>query len=580
MVRLTNLRNKPLAIILGLSLGTLTVTYAQAPSGTMPGGNSVNDACSSAAAEAKLKQRETALLGPSHAEEHANARVRQCRVAKGLEEIAMPDAQVLANARAGPSKTDGQWSAPFIIPVIGITSVLLNNGKVLFWSYDPSQYGNPSASNTGVAYVWDPLTRTGHSITPPENIWCGGQTILSDGRVYVAGGNLRYPDSAGQTGWKGSLSTYTFDPNPNAETWTRQPDMAIGRWYPTLTKLPDNRVVITSGYDQTGSQEIAQAVELFTPADSVDGMGTINTVSIHDPTGLYPFQYVLESGQMLQAGPSSSNTALFTPVTWSWANIPNMRSSHSGLGNGIIYTDASVTPVKQVIVIAGGVNNGKAISNNEWLDGTNPSAGWKQYPNWVKPRHNANTVVLPDGTLFTVGGNNAGTLYDKPLFESELYNKPASDPTGRWIQMASNKIQAAYHSSAILLPDATVLLSQDDLHPSEASSHQAQVYSPPYLFKGTRPQITSAPSAVNPGETFSITANTPGIVSVVLVAPGAVTHGNDMHQRFIKLQSQANGPNLQVVIPASSSLVPPGYYMLFIVDSMGIPSVAKFVHVS
>ena len=149
--------------------------------------------------------------------------------------------------------------------------------------------------------------------------------------------------------------------------------------------------------------------------------------------------------------------------------------------------------------------------------------------------------------------------------------------------MAPNTIPAAYHSSAILLPDATVLLSQDDMvefTAGTAGTHQAQVYSPPYLFAGNRPQITGAPSALSLGRTISITANTPKIVSVVLLAPGAVTHGNDMHQRFIKLQSRTNGPNLEVTIPASSSLVPAGYYMLFVVDSRGIPSVAKFVRVS
>jgi hypothetical protein len=569
-----NLQNEHLAIILGISLSASTNAHAQAVA--------VNG-CPSVAAETRLKQRETALLGPAHAEDHAKVRAHRCRVAQGLEKVAKPEPQMLAAFAAKPSSAVGQWSAPFGIPVVGIISVLLNTGKVLFWSYDPSQWYNPNASNTGVGYVWDPATRTGHAITPPENIWCGGQTILGDGRVYVAGGNLRYPDPSAGKGWEGSLSNYTF--NPNTETWTKQPDMANGRWYPTVTQV--NGVVITSGYDQTGSQAIVQAVELFRASPNIDGVGSVNTVSFHDPTGLYPFQYLLRSGQMLQAGPSYANSALLTPVppgaTWSWSNLPAMRSSHMNFGNGIIYTEAatSVTPVKQAIVIAGGEDDAyRPISNNEWLDGANPTAGWSQYPQWLQARHNGNTVILPDGRLFTVGGNSASTLYDNPLFESELYNKPADDPTGSWVQMAPNTIPAAYHSSAILLPDATVLLSQDDMDKADASAHQAQVYSPPYLFAGARPEITEAPSALSIGQSFSVTASTPNIASVVLIAPGAVTHGNDMHQRFLKLKSQTNGPNLQVSMPTNKYLAPPGYYMLFIVDSKGIPSVAKFVHVS
>jgi hypothetical protein len=164
-------------------------------------------------------------------------------------------------------------------------------------------------------------------------------------------------------------------------------------------------------------------------------------------------------------------------------------------------------------MIAGGCDsndpNGlKTISSNEWLDGNNPMAGWQSYPQWQQARHNSNTIILPDGTLFTVGGNNVGTAYDGPLYESERYNKPANNRTGTWVQMAPNTIQAAYHSSALLLPDATVLLSEDDMGNefgtlNTFANHQWQVYSPPYLFTGSRPKITSVtPSAVTCAKPF------------------------------------------------------------------------------
>jgi len=130
----------------------------------------------------------------------------------------------------------------------------------------------------------------------------------------------------------------------------------------------------------------------------------------------------------------------------------------------------------------------------------------------------------------TVGGNSAVTTYDNPLFHTELYNRPAQDTGGRWLRVASNTVPAAYHSSALLLPDATVLLSEDDRDPSSANKHRAQVYSPPYLFKGARPRIDSAPAAVSGGQTYVMTVSDPQIASVTLVAPCAVTHANDMHQ--------------------------------------------------
>ena len=539
----------------------------------------LDDACLNPAAEAALKQRETALLGARHAAEHADARAYRCKVkAAGAAVQPAAAAGVAADAEAG------RWSAPFIIPVAGITSVLLHTGKVLFWSYNPADMGSPSAGNTGVAMLWDPVTRAGVPIAPPENIWCGGQTLLGDGRVFVAGGNLRYPDPgapAGQTGYQGALSAYTFDPASLA--WTRQPDMANGRWYPTVTKLADNRVVITSGYDETGSEAINQAVEVFTPAAAADGVGSMSAVAVHNSFGTYPLQFAMPSGQVLQAGPPYNNSVLLTPMasgTWPLSAVPPLLASHYGYGNGISVTNAAQTPARQVVMVAGGTSNGVVGANNEWLDGMNPGAGWKPYPRWLQARHNANTVILPDGTLFTVGGNSNAGLYAGALLDSELYNKSAEDTSGQWVRMAPISIPAAYHSSAILLPDATVLLSEDDRDPGQAGTHRAQVYSPPYLFRGQRPVILGGPSTLQTGGSHSFAVATGRrIVSATLLAPGAVTHANDMHQRLVRLPIRQTATEVTVTLPASKALLPPAYYMLFLINDKGVPSVGRFVRV-
>ncbi|WP_229417343.1 galactose oxidase-like domain-containing protein [Massilia sp. Root418] len=542
-----------------------------------------NAGCLGEAAEAALRQRETALLGAMHANDHADARGYRCQALQAGPGAQLADATPAAAVSGAPADV-GSWSAPFGIPVAGITSVLLHTGKVLFWSYDPANSSTAGSSNTGVAMVWDPVTRAGTAVTPPENIWCGGQTILADGRVFVAGGNLRYPDPsapAGQTGFQGALSSYTF--HPLSQTWTRQPDMANGRWYPTVTKLADNRVAIASGYDETGSEAINQAIEIFTPAADPDGTGTMSTVAIHNASGLYPLQFLMPSGQVLQAGPPWNNTVLFTPQasgTWPVSAVPPMLASHYNFGNGISVTDAARTPAKQLVMVAGGANNSVVGTNNEWLDGMNPGAGWKPYPRWLQARHNANTVILPDGTLFTVGGNSSGGTYGSPLLESELYNKSAEDTTGLWVSMAPNSIPAAYHSSAILLPDATVLLSEDDRDPAQASLHRAQVYSPPYLFRGARPKIQDGPSTVAAGGSYAFFIDDgKKIVGATLVAPGAVTHANDMHQRLVRLAHVQKGREVRITVPASKALLPPGYYMLFLISERGVPSAARFVRV-
>jgi hypothetical protein len=574
-------------------------------------------ACQPPAVEAALLARDSNLLGPAHAEEHARMRVQQCEAERGVRpipaqgpaksgpETLQEDAAVLAGvdqlaagAQTSVSTTtsasstgrkkpppptsypQGRWSDPFMIPVIGITSVLLHTGKVLFWSYDPVNWDNPARSTVGVAYIWDPATRTGYSIAPPENLWCAGQTVLADGRLFIAGGNLRYPDPsapAGQQGFEGTLATYTFI--PSTETFVRQPDMRRGRWYPTTTRLADNRVVITSGYDQTGSETITNNVEIFTPSSDVAGVGSIALVGTHNPTGLYPLQYLLSGGSMLEAGPARPSN-LYNPAANQWSPLPNLLSPHWGFANGIIYTDASSGTTRQTVMVAGGNNEVQTVTANEWLDGNNPAGGWRSFPQWLQPRRNGNTVILPDGKLLTVGGNRGMDNYQDPLLETELYSSDATVTSGQWQTMAPHSIQAAYHSSAILLPDATVLLSQDDMDHSAAAAaqHKAQVYSPPYLFKGARPIINTVPASVSRGQSFDV-ATDRDVASAVLVAPGAMTHGNDMHQRAIRLPVVLRSAGLTATVPSAASTVPSGYYMLFVLDSSGIPSVAKFVRV-
>jgi len=257
-----------------------------------------------------------------------------------------------------------------------------------------------------------------------------------------------------------------------------------------------------------------------------------------------------------------------------------MLSPHWGFANGIIYTDASDGSTRQVVMVAGGLNEVQTVTANEWLDANNPAGGWRPFPPWLLPRRDSNTVILPDGKLLTIGGNRGIDNYADPLLETELYSSDPTVTSGQWQTMAPHSIQAAYHSSALLLPDATVLLSQDDMDHSAAAAaqHKVQVYSPPYLFKGARPLINTAPASVSRGQGFDV-ATDRSVVSAVLVAPSAVTHGNDMHQRAIRLPVVLQSAGLTASVPNSAATVPSGYYMLFVLDSSGIPSVAKFVRV-
>src|SRR5260370_23985893 len=147
---------------------------------------------------------------------------------------------------------------------------------------------------------------------------------------------------------------------------------------------------------------------------------------------------------------------------------------------------------------------------------------------------------------------------------------------------ASNTYPRLYPSNTILLPDATVLMTGSNPHQGTYDPHM-EIYSPPYLFnsngtQATRPAITGVtPGVLGYGSAFQIqTPDAANITSAVLIKAGAVTHAFDMDQRLVGLSFTAGSGVLNATSPPNSNIAPPGYYLLFIPNSSGIPSVAQF----
>jgi hypothetical protein len=146
--------------------------------------------------------------------------------------------------------------------------------------------------------------------------------------------------------------------------------------------------------------------------------------------------------------------------------------------------------------------------------------------------------------------------------------------------MASNAVVRVYHSTSLLLKDGRVLNTGSGDGAGITNRYNAELYSPPYLFKGARPAISSAPSAVGYGQSFFVgTANPTSIARVTLLRPGSVTHAFDASQRFNELSFVRTSDGLTVKSPANANLAPPGYYMLFILNGNGVPSTAKVLRI-
>jgi hypothetical protein len=505
--------------------------------------------------EKKLLKLETRALGHAHALEHRRARREARRLAALLGPPEKP--RTRRSMAVGAPADVGQWSGTTHIDVTGVHAMLLPTGKVLFFNYGPSE--------NGIASIWDPLTGTSHRVDPPggDNVWCGGQTLLADGRVMIAGGNIP------QTGeeYRGLDTIYTFD--PWNETWMLQGRMAGGRWYPTTTLMPDGRVVITSGLVGDGSGDINDDVEVFTPSQDPLERGTIEVVN-RRLLSLYPFQHVVRDGRVLVTGPERADAGFLSLPDWGFTPMQYRPLGTHGRGSAVLLPDGPDGSSK-VMVIGGAGQDGVEV-----IDAENLAAGWTARAPLPQPRRNANSVLTPDGALITIGGNLEDN-FTLPQKEALRYD-PGADA---WTPLAAQKEERGYHSTALLLPDGRIVSAGDD-GPTGGGGQddQIEVFSPPYLFKGPRPRIDSAPAAVGYGRSFAVASPDADIARAVLVAPGATTHANDMHQRLVPLRMTPTAGGLLLTAPASTSIAPPGYYMLFVVDSAGVPSIARFIRLS
>src|SRR5437870_8208170 len=112
-----------------------------------------------------------------------------------------------------------------------------------------------------------------------------------------------------------------------------------------------------------------------------------------------------------------------------------------------------------------------------------------------------NATLLPDGKVLVTGGTQGledpNTNSSNPAYACEMWD-PA---TGTWKTMASLTVFRGYHSIAALLPDGRVLSAG-----GEFGGASAEVYSPPYLFTGSRPTITWAPTSIAYGQAFFVGA--------------------------------------------------------------------------
>jgi hypothetical protein len=495
----------------------------------------------------------------------------------------------------------GQWGDPFTLLNVGIHAHVLPTGLVLMWGRrdNPQQSLDtdpasplapglpPAPPATCTPFVWNPangnMTQTPQPTlndgTTNANLFCSGHAFLPDGRLLVAGGHLA--DSHG-------LNQATIY-DPAADTWTPTAVMNDGRWYPTAIALPSGNVLVLSGSYLDPTQN--QVVNNLIPQIWSDGNFT-STASMGAAFDLFPRMHVASTG-IVYLTSLVQGWSLNTSGEGTWTPLPDVVNP-SGLCD---YAPSVLYDVDKVLFAGGG---NPPTANAETIDLSQAQLAWAATNPMNFPRRQHNGTILPDGTVLVTGGTRGGgapgtaeAFNDldpgQPVHIAELW-----DPkTGQWTMLAAENTDRCYHSTAVLLPDGTVLSAgggefilnegtpQQVANIPQDTHYDAQVFSPPYLFKGPPPQITSAPDSVNYGDTFEIgTAQPEQIATISLIRLSSVTHSFNAGQRINFLPSQIAGGTLTATAPPNANVCPPGHYMLFIVNLQGVPSVATIIQVS
>ncbi|MEV7723357.1 galactose oxidase early set domain-containing protein [Streptomyces sp. NPDC087917] len=557
---------------------------------------------------------EAALIGEEHARAHAVRR----SAARGAEEYpqakrtaglaSLTESQGRANA-AFPAARFGRFAEFFPSPDFGVHLAQLPTGKVLLFSFErvevnPTKETGPTdrigRTNAGRAFLWDPSAGTGRrafkEVRPPTVLmpdgthtprpapfFCAGHAFLPNGMVAVFGGNT------GGKGGSGARLSFVFD--PWTETWYRNRDMSVGRWYPSVVTGADGRQLVMSGQSERGTGTPTPVVERFPakrlpvpwrpydiPLDIAPERFGADAPFRND----YPHLFSLRDGMVYGLGRDADQQWLFDPVRETRADLPRRPADFRGYGSAVPLP-AGLRGPDSVLVLGGDPHdpNTYVLSAGRWS-----TAGPRAFG-----RTQDDTLILPDATLLTVNGALSTRDYGNgpfnPKADLKYRRTELRDARGHWRLGPAQRIPRGYHSNALVLPDGRVMVTGDELQQiandpdiGDSMDGSIEIYEPAYLHRGPRPALDRVPRGeLAYGAAFEVRSATAGAVRrAVLLAPTTVTHAVNTSQRHLDLPlTGVRGEVVGLRTPPTAADAPPGYYMLFLIDGKGVPSVARWV---
>jgi len=427
----------------------------------------------------------------------------------------------------------------------------------------------------------------GSIINEPQQYVVEGLTGLDKQNIYGVADKITREKQE----YAGDNKSYEFD--PRTERYVKVGDMVEHRWYPTLAELPNGDVLAVSGLDQFGR---------MIPGDNEKYIASqkkwVDAPELKRTFPTYPAFHMMDDGNFFYSGSNAgygSDTVGRTPGIWNVRNnkfteVPGLRDPKlTETSSSVLLAPAQ----EQKVMIFGGGGVGESevsTTRTDIIDLTKEQPKYEPGPDLPAPARYLSVVLLPDDSVLTTGGSSGyrGGKYGDQT-RSDLYNAQIYKPADNaFATAAESTIGRNYHSEAILLPDGRVVtMGSDPLYDESGKGpgtfeKRIEIYSPPYLFQGARPTITGGPGQVKRGTTVEFsTPDASRITAARLVRPSAVTHVLDVDQRSVALDiTPVTGGNaLDLSIPKTKGLVPSGWYMLFLLDDKGVPSVARWVQV-
>ncbi|MGE0310182.1 MAG: galactose oxidase-like domain-containing protein [Lautropia sp.] len=493
------------------------------------------------------------------------------------------------------SPTVMQWTDGSGKSVLPLHMALLADGRVMSYG---THDGTPDGSFQFLYDVWQPPVGTlngpdaySSHLTLPTGIdthlFCSAQILIpTTGQLLINGGdNWNDTNQANENIGTTEISMYT----PGTNVLTKAGNMNEPRWYGTPITLPNGEMYIQGGTDGRsvfggGTPVVATHGEIRNPVTGQFRLLTgFNTAAFDNN---YPRNFVAPDGkvfgydhqQMYKIDPFANGGAGSMQVLYD----DEWRHGWTGTSTAVMFRPGKIL---QIGGLGGWADDGRTPTIID-INGATPvltnAARISQKRNW------ANSTVLPDGKVVLMGGSEVNVLDDQVNWTTGQigYGVEIYDPVANtWTLGPTQQRMRLYHSVALLLPNGTVLSAAGGW-PGPQLNRNAEVYYPPYLFKAdgswaARPTIGSAPTVANPSSSISITSpDAANIGRVTIVKTGSVTHSFNFEQRFIELAFTRTGNTLNLQLPANPYETPPGFYMIFVLDTNGVPSEAKIVRIN